>query len=103
MLYGVTVQKITVLIYGMLLLNESNMQWECYLLGVTGLLDFVHRPVFQGTQNNTMFRKLDLFPSSDKGVGYNYSIGSVRKSEPQSQEAYTVSETLCPLVLFRLP
>jgi hypothetical protein len=29
------------------------------------------------TKKNTMFRKLDLFPSSGEGVGDTYSVGSV--------------------------
>jgi hypothetical protein len=32
----------------------------------------------------TMFRKLYLFPSSGEGVGDTYSVGSLRKSQPQS-------------------
>jgi hypothetical protein len=35
----------------------------------TGFLDFVHRPEFC-KQENTTFRKLDLFPSSGKGGGH---------------------------------
>jgi hypothetical protein len=31
-----------------------------------------------------MFQKLDLFPSSGERMGDAYSIGSVRKSKPQS-------------------
>jgi hypothetical protein len=38
-------------------------------LGITGLLDFVHCPVLHRTLKNTVFRKLDLFPSSGEGVG----------------------------------
>jgi hypothetical protein len=33
-----------------------------------------------GIQNNTAFRELDLFPSSDEGMGDTYFVGSVRKS-----------------------
>jgi hypothetical protein len=33
-----------------------------------------------GILNNTTFRKLDLFPSSDEGVGDTYSVRSVRKT-----------------------
>jgi hypothetical protein len=33
---------------------------------ITGILDFVHRPEFEILEN-TMFRKLDLFPSSGEG------------------------------------
>jgi hypothetical protein len=33
---------------------------------------------------DTMFQKLDLFPSSGKRVGDTYCVGSVRKSKPQS-------------------
>jgi hypothetical protein len=33
-----------------------------------------------GILQNTMFRKLDLFPSSGEGVGDTYFDGSVRKS-----------------------
>jgi hypothetical protein len=32
-----------------------------------------------GILKNTTFRKPDLFPSSDEGVGYAYSLGPVRK------------------------
>jgi hypothetical protein len=51
-------------------------------LGITGLLDFVPRPVFskkEKTLENTEFRKRDLFPSSGEG-GDIYAVGSVRKS-----------------------
>jgi hypothetical protein len=41
------------------------------------VLDVAHR---SGIQNNTTFRKLDLFPSSGEGVGDTYSVGSVIKS-----------------------
>jgi hypothetical protein len=34
----------------------------------------------QKTQKNTKFRKLDLFPSSDEGVGVTYSVGPIRKN-----------------------
>jgi hypothetical protein len=45
------------------------------ILRITMFLDCVHHPVIE----NTMFRKLDLFPSS--GVrGNAYSVGSLRKS-----------------------
>jgi hypothetical protein len=38
------------------------------LLGITGFLDFFHRPVFYTYRlGNTKFRKLDLFPSSGGG------------------------------------
>jgi hypothetical protein len=39
---------------------------------------------FSDNLNNTMFRKLDLFPSSGERVGENYFVGSVVKSELQS-------------------
>jgi hypothetical protein len=43
---------------------------------------------------NTTFRKLDMFPSSGKGGGGDtFSVGSLRKSEPQS-----LDETLCFIV-----
>jgi hypothetical protein len=35
----------------------------------TGFLDFVHCPEFY-KQENTTFRKLDLFPSSGEGGGH---------------------------------
>jgi hypothetical protein len=35
----------------------------------TGFLDFVHRPEFC-KQENTTFRKLDVFPSSGEGRGH---------------------------------
>jgi hypothetical protein len=41
----------------------------CITLRITGLLDFVHRPVFQETQKNTLFQKLDLFLSPYDGGG----------------------------------
>jgi hypothetical protein len=46
---------------------------------ITGFLDLFHRPVFQRTENTT-FRKMDLFPSSDEGGEDTYSVGSLRKS-----------------------
>jgi hypothetical protein len=39
------------------------------ILITTGFLDFVHRPEFY-KQENTTFRKLDLFPSSGEGGGH---------------------------------
>jgi hypothetical protein len=42
------------------------------IIFITGFLDFVHRPEFY-KQENTTFRKLDLFPSSGEGGGI-YSI-----------------------------
>jgi hypothetical protein len=45
---------------------------------ITGLLDFVHRPIFS-TLENIMFRKWDLFSSSDER-GDTYSIESFRKT-----------------------
>jgi hypothetical protein len=35
------------------------------MLKITGGSDFIHRPVFYKLENTT-FRKLDLFPSSDE-------------------------------------
>jgi hypothetical protein len=49
------------------------------ILITTGFLDFVHRPEFY-KQENTTFRKLDLFPSS--GEGGTYSIRNFRKNLP---------------------
>jgi hypothetical protein len=43
-----------------------------------------------GILKNTTFRKLDLFPSSDK-MGDIYSVGSVRKSWPQSLDRLPLS------------
>jgi hypothetical protein len=40
-------------------------------LGITQFLDFVHHPAFQKTQNS-MFRKLDLFPWSGEWAGDIY-------------------------------
>jgi hypothetical protein len=37
-----------------------------------------------GMLKNTPFRKLDLFPFSGEEMGDTYSLGSVRKSYPQS-------------------
>jgi hypothetical protein len=63
--------------------------WDYWFLGL--------RPL-AGTLKNTLFRKLDLFPSSGEGVGATYSVGSVRKSgpqpldqEPSNPECYTPS------------
>jgi hypothetical protein len=36
------------------------------VLGITGVSDFVHHPMFEKLENIT-FRKLDLFPSSGEG------------------------------------
>jgi hypothetical protein len=47
-------------------------------LGITGCLDFIHRPVFQNLENTT-FRKLELLPASGEGRDA-YSVGSLRKS-----------------------
>jgi hypothetical protein len=51
---------------------------EPYVLRIFGVLDFVHRPIFQKIENTT-FRKLDLFPFAGEG-GDNYSVGSIRRS-----------------------
>jgi hypothetical protein len=46
---------------------------------ITGLVGFVHRqPLYE--IENTPFRKLDLFPSSDEGEENTYSVGSFTKS-----------------------
>jgi hypothetical protein len=37
--------------------------------GITRHFDFVHRLVFYRISKHTMFRKLDLFPSSGEGMG----------------------------------
>jgi hypothetical protein len=50
------------------------------ILITTGFLDFVHRPEFY-KQENTTFRKPDLFPSSGEGGG-TYSIRNLRKNLP---------------------
>jgi hypothetical protein len=42
-------------------------------------LDSVYRPVFWKT-GNTMFRKLDLFPSSGEAGENTHSVGSLRRS-----------------------
>jgi hypothetical protein len=52
----------------------------CITLGITGFLDFLQHLVFSKTLTDTAFQKLDLFPSSDEGVGDTYSVGSIRKS-----------------------
>jgi hypothetical protein len=45
-------------------------------LGITGLLDCVHRPEFQILENTT-FRKPDLFPSSgERGGGFGRGAGA---------------------------
>jgi hypothetical protein len=43
------------------------------ILGITGFLDLVHRPV-----ENTAFHKLDLFPTS--GDGETRTVRSLRKA-----------------------
>jgi hypothetical protein len=51
--------------------NNSNIRfcriwWWCITLRITRFPDFVHRLVFYNLEN-TMFQKLDLFPSSGNG------------------------------------
>jgi hypothetical protein len=48
--------------------NSKGFWWWCVTFIATRFLDFVHRPDFH-KQENTTFRKLDLFPSSGEGVG----------------------------------
>jgi hypothetical protein len=61
--------------------NRTILYWKIGLyIGITGFLDFVHRPVFQRTLKKTTFWKLDLFPSWDDWVGDTYSVESVRKN-----------------------
>jgi hypothetical protein len=47
--------------------SKGFWRWRVTLI-TTGFLDFVHRPEFY-KQENTTFRKLDLFPSSGKRGG----------------------------------
>jgi hypothetical protein len=53
-------------------------------------IDFVHCP---GIVENITFRKPYLLPSSGERLGGTYSVGSVRKSYPQSL-AYKISITI---------
>jgi hypothetical protein len=46
--------------------QNNNKCNQNYHFGITRFLDFVHRPVFWKLEN-TIFRKLDLFPSSGGG------------------------------------
>jgi hypothetical protein len=55
--------------------NEIQDYWVFGLCPSSGILK---------KQKNTTFRKLDLFPSLGEGAGDSYSVGLVRKSEPQS-------------------
>jgi hypothetical protein len=48
------------------------------LVGITGVLGFVHCPVLKKTENTT-FRKLHLYPSSSEGED-TYSVGYIRKN-----------------------
>jgi hypothetical protein len=52
-----------------LLINCTGFWRWCVTLITTGFLDLVHRPEFY-KQENTTFRKLDLFPSSGEGGGH---------------------------------
>jgi hypothetical protein len=67
----------------------------------TKLLDFVHRPDFHKPEN-TMFRKLDLFPSSGEGgEGRQLLYKKNQRLAPPPRlrmETDPVSETLCFLV-----
>jgi hypothetical protein len=58
-----------------------NISDNNFVLITTGFLDFAHRPEFY-KQENTTFRKLDLFPSSGEGGGGTYSIRNLRKGLP---------------------
>jgi hypothetical protein len=59
-------------------IDSKGFSRGCVILRITGCSDFVHRPIFWKLEN-TMFRKLDLFPSSGEGVD-TYSVGSLRDS-----------------------
>jgi hypothetical protein len=55
-----------------------------FMVGITGCLDFVHRPVFWRTQKYTTIRKLDLFPSTGEGVGAPTLLGPLQKTNCNS-------------------
>jgi hypothetical protein len=59
-------------------LSWSHSLWRHTGFRNTGFLDFFHRPEVW-IQENTIFWKLDLFPSSAE-VEDTYSVGSLRKS-----------------------
>jgi hypothetical protein len=48
-------------------------------IGISGFLDFVHRPEFEIIENIT-FRRTGLFPLSVQREGDTYSVGSLRKN-----------------------
>jgi hypothetical protein len=48
------------------------------VLRITGVLDFIHRPVFCKTPQDT-FRKLDLFPSNE-GEGDHTLLGPLERA-----------------------
>jgi hypothetical protein len=54
--------------------NSKRFWVWCIMLEIIGFLGFVHR---RGILDNTMFRQLDLFPSSREEEN-TYSIGSLR-------------------------
>jgi hypothetical protein len=66
--------------YGFTRDNKKTINRISFFVIATGFLDFVHRPEFY-KQENTTFRKLDLFPSSGEGGG-TYSFRNLRKSLP---------------------
>jgi hypothetical protein len=90
---------------------DSKGFWRwCITLRITGFSDFFHRPVFWKLENTT-FRKLDLFPSSDDGGGKTPTqLGPLRLalskgpnwvgvfSSHLRTETDPVFETLCFLV-----
>jgi hypothetical protein len=69
--------------------NSKGVSQRHFTLRISEFLDFVHRLLFW---KNTIFRKLDVFPSWGERVGDTYSAASVRKSWSQS---------LGPLVFFQ--
>jgi hypothetical protein len=56
-----------------------------------GFLGFLNLSIF-GILKNRKFGKLDLFPSSDEGVGDTYSAGSARKSQIQSLDIFRIPD-----------
>jgi hypothetical protein len=58
-------------------INSKGFWRWCVTLITTGFLDFVHRPEFYN-QENTTFRKLDLFPSSGEGGGAPTLLGTLQ-------------------------
>jgi hypothetical protein len=57
----------------------NNSKFNEKLTELLGFLDFFHRPVFYKIEN-TMFRKLDLFPSSGDAEKTPTQLGSLERA-----------------------